>query len=98
MTANSKLNSAVSQWNAAVSGGNDSKLDAAAKNFSTTATQLMGLRQGAADRQFSLKIQDLASELNSMANARKNNQTVTTGDFNTKVTALRTYCQTRLKS
>ncbi|PWJ26854.1 hypothetical protein ATK17_3032 [Branchiibius hedensis] len=98
VTANSKLNTVVSQWNAAVSSGNNSKLDAAAKNFTTTATQLLALRQGAGDRQFSLKVQDIASELGSMATARKNNKTVTTTDFNAKVTALRTYCQSRLKA
>lgn len=98
VTANSKLNSVVSQWNAAVASGNDSKLDAAAKNFTTTASALMALRTEAWDHQFSLDIQDLANELNAMANARKNDQTVSTADFNTKVTALRTYCQSRLKS
>ena len=98
VTANSKLNTAVSQWNAAVASGNDAKLDAAAKNFTTTATALMGLRTVAWDRQFSLDVQAIASELNAMANARKNNQTVTTTDFNAKVTTLRTYCQSRLKS
>lgn len=98
VTANSKLNAAVAQWNAAVANGGDAKLDAAAKNFSTTATALMGLRTQASDRTFSLNIQAVASELNSMASARKNDKTVTTSNFNTKVAALRTYCQARLKA
>lgn len=98
VTANSKLNSVVSQWNAAVASGNDTKLDAAAKNFTATATALLALRGEAWDRQFSLDIQAIAGELNDMANARKNNQTVSTSDFNAKVTTLRTYCQSRLKA
>lgn len=97
VTANSKLNSAVSQWNAAVASGNDSKLDAAATNFRTVGGILIGLRGEAWDRQFSLDVQAVATELNKMADARKNNQTVTTTAFNSKVTALRTYCQSRLK-
>lgn len=98
VTANSKLNSAVSQWNAAVASGSDSKLDAAAKNFRTVGGILIDLRTDAWDRQFSLDAQAIATELNAMADARQNNQTVSTTTFNTKVTALRTYCQSRLKS
>lgn len=98
VTANSKLNSAVSQWNTAVASGNDNKLDAAATNFRTVGGILIGLRGEAWDRQFSLDVQAVATELNKMADARKNNQTVTTTAFNSKVTALRTYCQSRLKS
>ena len=78
--------------------GNDSKLDAAASNFTATAKALLALRTDAADAQFSAKVQAIASELNDMVDARKNSQTVTTTDFNAKVTALRTYCQSRLKS
>lgn len=98
VSANSKLNAAVSQWNAAVGNGGDAKLDAAAKNYQTVAQELLDLRKPANDRNFTLKVNDVVHQMLAMASARQNNQTVSTTTFNSKVTALRTYCQSRLGS
>jgi hypothetical protein len=92
-TANAKSNAAIMQWNSAVSSQLTSKLDAAARNFRTTASTLRKLPYTARQAGFTTRARAVATDLDSMAKARFAGQTVDPSKYNTDSEKLRSYCQ-----
>jgi hypothetical protein len=94
LTANRENNAASTQWNSAVNSQSASKLDAAAKNFRTTADGLRKLPAKSGDKGFAGRIKSVAGDLDAMAKARLDGKTVDTTTYNKDSEKLRSYCQT----
>ncbi|GAB3492465.1 hypothetical protein [Flexivirga lutea] len=92
-TANSKSNAAISQWNTAVDSQSKSKLDAAARNFKSTATALRKLEGKARQKGFTSRVKAVAGDLETMASNRFAGKTVDPSTYNTDSESLRSYCQ-----
>ena len=93
LTANKESNAAITQWNAAVSSQSKTKLDAAAKNFQTTATSLRKLPAKSQNKGFESRVKAVATDLDVMAKAQFDGKSVTTSTYNKDSETLRTYCQ-----
>ena len=93
LTANKESNTAITQWNTAVSSQSKTKLDAAAKKFRTTADNLRKLPAKSQDKGFATRVKAVAHDLDVMAKARFDGKTVTTSAYNKDSEKLRTYCQ-----
>lgn len=93
LTANKDSNSAITQWNAAVTSQSKSKLDAAAKNFQTTADNLRKLPATSQDKGFETRVKAVATDLDVMAKAQFDGKSVTTTAYNKDSGTLRSYCQ-----
>ncbi len=73
-------------------------LDSAAKNFSSTATYLRTLTAKPADKTFTSLIGAVAKDFDTMAKARADKKSVSTTQYNTDATKLRTYCQNKIQA
>ncbi|MBD2759399.1 hypothetical protein IEE94_07715 [Yimella sp. cx-573] len=96
VNANFRSNAAVSQWNRAVTSQKTTDLDKAADNFRTTATYLRSLTKAPGDKQFTPLVWTLAKDFDTMADARKNRQTVSTTTYNNDAQKLRTFCTSKI--
>ncbi|WP_265442989.1 hypothetical protein [Flexivirga meconopsidis] len=92
-TATQKTNDAATKWNNAVDTQVSTQLDSAAANFRSTAKELRGLAPQAGDAGFEKRISYVVRDMEKMAQARTNRQTVDTQWFNRDSKGLRTYCQ-----
>ncbi|RYG77350.1 hypothetical protein EU513_08535 [Yimella sp. RIT 621] len=97
INANSRSNSAVNEWNAAVRSKDSTQLDNAAKGFRQTATYLRTLTKTPGDKQFTPLVWAVAKDFDDMATARVRRQTVSTKNFNSDAQKMRTYCLSKIK-
>ena len=95
--ANSRSNSAVNDWNAAVRSKDSTQLDNAARGFRQTATYLRTLTKAPGDKQFTPLVWAVAKDFDDMATARVRRQTVSTKNFNSDAQKMRTYCLSKIK-
>lgn len=98
VNANTRSNAAMTQWNNAVRTQLTVDLDNAAKNFRTTATYLRTLTKAPADKAFTPLVLAVAKDLDAMADARKNRETVSGSQYNSDAQKLRTYCTNKIKA
>lgn len=97
-TANTQSNQAISQWNSAVSSQSKSKLDSAAHNFRTVAGSLRKLPAKAGNKSFTVRVQAVANDMDTMAKDRFAGKSVDPSKYNTDSETLRGYCQKVLTS
>lgn len=96
INATSNMNAVVREWNSATKSGRTSRLDDAAKKFSSTAVSLRNTGKSAKDAGFLKRADDVADELDKMKTARDNRKSVLTGDYNSAARELRGYCKVQL--
>lgn len=97
VSASTKINGAIGQWNTAVRSGDSDQRASAARRLGSTAGELRTLASKSKHKQFSTRARGVAGDLDKMKKAHDSKKSVHSGDLNASYRGLRTWCTDQIK-